>query len=80
MVEVGRVSYGIYLFESIAIFVADRMINLGCGRIACLGKDFALVLVLSMTLAELHYRVVERRFMAWRERIFAPRLGSTAKP
>jgi peptidoglycan/LPS O-acetylase OafA/YrhL len=80
MVEIGRVSYGIYLFESIAIFVADRMINLGCGRIACLGKDFALVLVLSMTLAELHYRIVERRIMALRERIFAPRLRSTAKP
>jgi peptidoglycan/LPS O-acetylase OafA/YrhL len=56
------------------------MINLRCGRLACLGKDFALVLVLSMTLAELHYRIVERRIMALRERIFAPRQRSIAAP
>jgi peptidoglycan/LPS O-acetylase OafA/YrhL len=70
MVEIGRVSYGIYLFESIAIFVAGKMITMECVRFACILKDFAVVMFLSLALAELHYRFVEQRCMALRDRLF----------
>ena len=80
MVEIGRVSYGIYLFASIAIFAAGKMINLECGQFVCLVKVFAIVVALSLTIAELHYRMVERRCMALRERLFAPRLRTASTP
>ena len=80
MVEIGRVYHGIDLFESIAIFAAGKMIDLECGQFVCLLKVFAIVVVLSFTIAELHYRMVERRCMAWRERLFAPRLRPAASP
>jgi peptidoglycan/LPS O-acetylase OafA/YrhL len=74
IVEVGRVSYGIYLFESIAIFAVGKVVNMEADRFLWLVRSFALVMALSLTLAELHYRIVERRCMALRERLFAPRV------
>ena len=78
MVEIGRVSYGIYLFESIAIFGVGRVLNMECGQPGCLTKVFAAVLITSLIIAESHYRLVERRCMALRERLFAPRLRPAA--
>jgi peptidoglycan/LPS O-acetylase OafA/YrhL len=74
MVEIGRVSYGIYLFESIAIFAVGKIVNMEADKFLGLVWSFALVMALSLTLAELHYRIVERRCMALRERLFAPRV------
>ena len=74
MIEIGRVSYGIYLFESIAIFAVGRIVNMERDQFLCLVRNFALVMALSLALAELHYRIVERRCMALRERLFAARV------
>ncbi len=80
MVEIGRVSYGIYLFESIAIFAAGKIVKMECGQFLCLLRNFALVMILSVTIAEAHYRIVERRCMALRERLFAPRTRPAVVP
>jgi len=76
MVFIGKVSYGIYLFHPFAWAIAGRALRLHDrvqeSLLASL-LAFASTVALSTLIAWLHYRLIERRFLALRERIeFAP--------
>ena len=76
MVFIGKVSYGIYLFHPFAWSIASRVLGLHDRlqeSVLASMVAFASTLALSTLIAWLHYRIVESRFLALRDRIeFAP--------
>jgi len=71
LVFVGRISYGIYLFHELLWNALARLMNLRAHAIGTLSQELAalsIVLLGSVILAWVHYRVVEIRFLALRDR------------
>jgi len=79
LVSLGKVSYGVYLFHTLIAWLllraADRagVLHAGAYSLGAFAIAALLVLVGTWIVAWLHYRFVERRFMAMRDR---PRAGS----
>ena len=76
MVFVGKISYGIYLFHDPLWDALGRVMGLRFGQVGTLPQEVvALLLVFfgSVALAWVHFVVVEKRFLAWRDRMDARR-------
>ena len=79
LVALGKVSYGVYLFHTLVAWLLLRaahgagIAHAGAYSPAAFAIGAVLVLVGTWIVAWLHYRFVERRFMAMRDR---PRAGS----
>lgn len=72
IVFVGKISYGIYLFQEIIWSGYARTFHLSNQAIGTLPQEMtALVVVTSLSIiaAAIHYRIVERRFFSLRDRL-----------
>jgi peptidoglycan/LPS O-acetylase OafA/YrhL len=72
MVFIGKISYGIYLFHEIIWSAYARTFHLSDGVVGTLLQEItavAVVTLLSITAAALHYRIIERRFFSLRDRL-----------
>jgi peptidoglycan/LPS O-acetylase OafA/YrhL len=68
LVEIGRVSYGIYLFQVLPV-LSDLKYHLPLANIHILIRSQWIIWAASIFLiAELHYRFVETPFLALRNR------------
>ena len=69
VVEIGRVSYGIYLFQVLPV-LTDLGAYVPLANIQMLVRIQWIIWAVSIFLiAELHYRFIELRFLALRDRI-----------
>jgi peptidoglycan/LPS O-acetylase OafA/YrhL len=70
LVRTGRISYGIYLFHTSVLFVGTRLLN--ASHVENPGLRLAMLLAFvwcgSVCFAQVHYSLVERRVMDWRNR------------
>jgi peptidoglycan/LPS O-acetylase OafA/YrhL len=67
----GRVSYGAYLFHYLFWHAVGRVMHFGFGTAGTLGQELAAFLIVwsgSVAVAWLHYQLIERPFLAMRER------------
>jgi peptidoglycan/LPS O-acetylase OafA/YrhL len=72
MVFIGKISYGIYLFHEIIWSAYARTFHLSDEVIGTLLQEItavAVVTLLSITAAALHYRIIERRVFSLRDRL-----------
>jgi peptidoglycan/LPS O-acetylase OafA/YrhL len=72
MVFVGKISYGIYLFHDFLWDALARLMGLEFGKVGTLPQELtALLLVFfgSIAIAWIHFVMVEKRFLAWRDRM-----------
>ncbi len=72
MVFVGKISYGIYLFHDPLWNALARAMGLRFGEAGTLPQEIAALLLTffgSVALAWVHFVVVEKRFLAWRDRM-----------
>ncbi|MEA2680819.1 MAG: hypothetical protein QOK03_2541 [Candidatus Binataceae bacterium] len=78
LVEIGRVSYGIYLFQVLPV-LTDLRAYVPLANIQMLVRIQWIIWAVSIFLiAELHYRFIELRFLALRDRIGRSRLQRPA--
>jgi peptidoglycan/LPS O-acetylase OafA/YrhL len=78
LVFIGKVSYGVYLFHLLVISALAHLLHAPYGTVLSLPTELvevALAFALSVLVAWVHYRLVEARAMAWREKI-----GRSASP
>lgn len=68
MVEIGKVSYGMYLFQFFTISAARHLIR-ETSSWACL-LSWVIAAALLIGLAEIHFQTVETYFLSLRDRIF----------
>jgi len=76
MVFVGKISYGIYLFHDPLWDALGRLMGLRFGQVGTLPQEIAALLLVffgSVALAWIHFVVVEKRFLGWRDRMDAKR-------
>jgi peptidoglycan/LPS O-acetylase OafA/YrhL len=70
LVRTGRISYGIYLFHTSVLFVGTRLLNVS--HVENHGLRLAMLLAFvwcgSICVAQVHYSLLERRVMDWRDR------------
>jgi peptidoglycan/LPS O-acetylase OafA/YrhL len=71
MVFIGKISYGVYLFHMLILRLAAHSLHRGTGSLSNGKQDLLAVLLVlggSVIMAWLHYNMVERRFLALRDR------------
>jgi peptidoglycan/LPS O-acetylase OafA/YrhL len=81
MVFVGKISYGIYLFHDPLWDALARLMGLRFGKVGTLPQEVAavpLVFFGSVALAWIHFIIVEKRFLAWRDRMDSKRKARLA--
>ena len=81
MVFVGKISYGIYLFHDPLWNALARVMGLRFGKVGTLPQEIAAVLLVffgSVALAWIHFVIVEKRFLGWRDRMDSKRKARLA--
>ena len=70
-VEIGKVSHGIYLFHLAVLAAVLRILHIYDARSSMLAiAIFSLTFLVTLAFSELHYRVVESRFLVMRDHLF----------
>jgi peptidoglycan/LPS O-acetylase OafA/YrhL len=72
IVFVGRISYGIYLFHDIIWNAYARTFHLSNGAVGTIPQELLALIVVwfaSIGVAWVHYVLVERRFLDWRDKL-----------